>query len=328
MTDSAVRPWDGRDLADLFRLTPVSANHLRNRCAERNAHDRTYGGQLLAQALVAAAHTVPTDRTVSTMQFLFLQGTLHQHAIDFQVTPLQDGKRFTSRHVRGSQAGGRNVFDAQLSFATPLSAPAHMAPPEPSSAVLEDPETLPRPSDLPRAWADTIEAALGYCLVNHAVVDFRLPDAAEGLLLDLPEPRMRFWMKTHQALPDDAVLHAASFAYLSDWWLNYAAVGGHLAGLEPGKALYVASLNHAIWLHRPLCADDWLHFLPQHGDRGGGLQNVQPHLPRANGTAESRAPIPAASRAPAGREGRRAQRVRPTASRWVSSGLAQGSLNT
>lgn len=275
----SVRPWDGRDLADLFELTSISITQLRNRCAERNAHDRTYGGQLLAQALVAAAHSVPTGRPMSAMQFLFLQGTLHRQAIDFEVTPLQDGKRFTSRHVRGSQAGGRAVFDAQLSFAAPLPAPAHMAPPEPSSALQEDPETLPRPSDLPRAWADTIEAALGYCLVDHSVVDFRLPEAEAGLRLSLPEPRMRFWVKTHQALPDDPVLHAAAFAYLSDWWLNFAAVGGHLERLDAGKSLYVASLNHAIWLHGPLRADDWLHFdcrSPAAGD-GRGLTVARVH---------------------------------------------------
>jgi acyl-CoA thioesterase-2 len=273
-----VPAWGGADLVELLTLEPLSPTKFRNRCGDRNAHDRTYGGQVLAQALMAASRTAPAGRAATAMQFLFLQGALHREAIEFDVTALQDGKRFTSRHVRGAQYGGRLIFDAQVSFAVPLMAPAHAASIEPL-ALLETPEDLPRLSELPAAWGVEITRALGYGLVDKPAVDFRLPAAPTGLRLSLPEPRLRFWLKTSQTLPDASVLHAGAFAYLSDWWLNFASLGGHLPELSPDKGLYVASLNHAIWWHRPFRADEWLHFdcsSPAAGD-GRGLTVARVH---------------------------------------------------
>jgi acyl-CoA thioesterase-2 len=208
---------------------------------------------------MAAARTVPAGRAPTAMQLLFLQGARHHDAIGFDVTALQDGKRYTSRHVRGAQSDGRLVCDAQVTFAVALPAPAHAAPVDPA-ALREVPDDLPRLSDLPRDWANEILRALSYDLIDKAAVDFRLPAAAEGLRLDLPEPRLRFWLKASRTLPDDPPLQASAFAYLSDWWLNFPGPGGHLAQLAPDQALYVASLNHAIWWHRPFRADEWLHF--------------------------------------------------------------------
>lgn len=178
------------------------------------------------------------------------------------MTALQDGKRFSLRRVRGSQSGGRFIFDAQASFAVPLAAPSHAAPVEPL-ALLEAPENLPRLSELPAVWGTEVTRAPGYALVDKPAVDFCLPAALggpNGLCLSLPEPRLRFWLKTSHALPDPPMVHAAAFAYLSDWWLNYTSVGGHLQALGPEQGLYVASLNHTIWWHRPFRADEWLHF--------------------------------------------------------------------
>ena len=212
------------------------------------------------------------------MQLLFLQGALHQEAIGFDVTALQDGKRFTSRHVRGAESGWRLIFDAQLSFAVALPAPAHAAPVEPL-ALQENPVDLPRLSDLPAAWAAEIARAPGYSLVDLQAVDFRLPSVATGLWLNLPEPRPRFWLKTTQKLPADAMLHAGVFAYLPDWWLNFASLGGHLPALGPDQDLYVASLNHAIWWHRPFRSDEWMHFdcVSPAADDGSGLTVARMH---------------------------------------------------
>jgi acyl-CoA thioesterase II len=257
MSVHPIPAWDGRDLRDLLALDPIGASTFRTRCGDVNAHGRAYGGQILGQALMAAAHTVPVGRAATAMQFMFLQGTLHDEALDLQVTPLQDGKRFSARHVRGVQSRGRLVFDAQVSFAVPIDAPAHAVPPR---VPLEDPETLPTIDQLPSAWADAVERAVSYSMSLKPVLDFRLAAPPEYLRLDLPEPQLPFWVRVKDRLPDDPDLHAAAFAYLSDWWLNYSAVGGHQGDAESIGGLYVASLNHAIWLHRPLRADEWLHF--------------------------------------------------------------------
>ncbi len=257
MSTHPIPDWDARDLRELLALDEVGPGAFRTRASDANAHGRVYGGQVLAVALAAAARTVSPGRRATAMQFTFLQGTLHGEAVDVQVTALQDGKRFSSRHARGVQAGGRCVFDAQVTFALDFDAPEHGAgPPVP----LEDPETLPPIDQLPTAWGDAVEGALGFRMMPKAGVDFRLAGAPELLRLSLPEPRLRFWVRLAQPLGDDPHLHAAAFAYLSDWWINYAATGGHQQDAIARGGLYVASLNHAIWLHRPLRADDWLHF--------------------------------------------------------------------
>lgn len=260
MNDTALPPWDGRNLADLLTLARVGPMRFRNRFGDANAHDRAYGGQVLGQALMAAAQTVPADRVPTMMQFLFLQGTWHQQAIDLDVTALQDGKRFSSRHVRGRQHGGRVVLDAQVSFALPWQAPGHMAPAD-AAMRDEDPDRLPRLHELPGQWSNDLQRSVGYAFDPAALVDLRFADPKPGLRLALPEPRIRFWLKLRHPLPEGAHMHAAAFAYLSDYWINYCAVGGHVQPLlDRQGSLYVASLNHALWLHRSLRADDWLHF--------------------------------------------------------------------
>lgn len=258
--DDTLPPWNGQDLVDLLTLDAEGPWRLRNRFGDPNSHDRAYGGQILAQALMAAARSAPAGRAPTAMQFMFLQGTQHDRPITFDVTALQDGKRFTARHVRGSQAGGRLVLDAQVSFAVALEAPGHERPPLPASLIGEDPERMTRLCDLPVDWAADIGRALGYGLEQKDVIEFRLPEVPERMRLDLQAPRLRFWVRARQALPDDVHLHAAVLAYLSDWWMNFPAHGGHLQLLPPGARLYIASLNHALWFHRPPRADEWLHF--------------------------------------------------------------------
>lgn len=273
----AARAWDGADIAELLQMHTVGgpegarsgARTFRTRCGDANAHGRAYGGQILAQAVMAAARTVPRSpeaavpRAPSMLQFLFLRGTLHAEPIDLTVTPLQDGKRFSSRHVRGVQGQGRAVLDAQVTFAQPMPAPSHGAPapfgPE------EDPERLPGLADLPAAWGRTVQRAGGYTFNTKPAIDFRLavvPSGPNALLLDPREPRLRFWVRLRARVGRGRAEQAAAFAYLSDWWVNYPALGPHLEGIADGPGLYVASLNHAIWWHRPLDvrADEWLHF--------------------------------------------------------------------
>lgn len=279
MSDERLPAWDGRDLAELLALDATGDLHFRNRFGDANAHDRAYGGQILAQALLAAARTVAGDRAFTAMQFLFLQGTLHDRAIDFEVESLQDGKRFSSRHVRGTQQGGRTVLDAQVSFALPMDAPAHEIAP-PNAFANEDPEQLPRLTELPAAWGADLERACGYRFWTKDAIDFRFAAPPAGLRLDPREPRLRFWVRLKHRLGDDPHLHAAAFAYLSDWWLNFPALGGHVESLlANGRRMYVASLNHAIWLHRALRADEWLHFesISPAAGAGRGLSIARVH---------------------------------------------------
>ena len=275
MTAAALPACNPRDLEALLRLEPTGPSTFRSRCGYANARGTVFGGQLLAQSLMAASMTVPADRDVTALQFMFLQSADPARAIQFEVTPLQDGKRFASRHVRGTQAAtsgaaARLVLDAQVTFAVELPGPSHATP---WRAGNVDPGTLPRMTDLPADAADVVWRTLGYPL-DSSSLDLRIGDPVQGLGLDSPTAALTFWLKTLDPLPDDRMLQAAAFAFLSDWWINFAAVGVHVRQLErDGERLHVASLNHAIWFHRPLRADRWLCFDVQSPStaRGRGL---------------------------------------------------------
>ena len=269
--------WDGSDLPTLFTLDAIAPMHYRSRHGDANLNGRAYGGQVLGQTMMAASRTVDADRPATAMQFLFLQGTLPEQPVDFHVTALQDGKRFSSRHVRGTQGGSRNVFDAHLTFAQPVEAPRHAAR---TRAAETDPQRLGRLVDMPRSWDAVFRSRLGgYSLTDKPGIDFRVPDFDTQLDPATAGARIRFWMKTRRTLPAEPALHGAAFAYLSDWWLNFSSFAPHLRELDDERRLYVTSLNHGIWFHRPFHADEWLHVDSESpsADAGRGLSIGQVH---------------------------------------------------
>jgi acyl-CoA thioesterase-2 len=245
-----------RTLDALLALAPDGPGRWCSRHGDPNMNGRTYGGQLLGLALRAALHDVPPDRAASMMQFLFLQGAMPDEAINLQVTPLQDGRRFSARHVRASQGSGRTVLDAQVTCARALDAPFHAVP---SAAPTDErPESLARTKDLDAELLGPLSCLGGYSGGANAFIDMRLPEPDRQLALASMGGRLRFWLRISKPLSPDPKLHVAAFGYLSDWWLNFAALGLHLRALG-GRRLYIASLNHAMWLHRPFRADEWLH---------------------------------------------------------------------
>ena len=276
-----MRSWDGLDIEALLRLQRTGPSSFRSAYASPNERGTVFGGQLLAHALVAASMAAPPGRDATALQFMFLQSAVPTRPIDFEVTTLQDGKRFASRHVRGTQpadttGGARVVLDALVTFAVRLPGPEHTTP---SRAGVADPQTLPRLQDQPAEVADALWRTLGYPLESD-VLDLRLADPAQGLGLSASTAQLRFWLRLRRELPDEPALQAAAFAYLSDWWINFTSVGIHVPQmLKEGMRLHVASLNHAIWFHQPFRGDGWLHFdvrSPRAG-RGRGLSVATVH---------------------------------------------------
>ncbi|MBS0450005.1 MAG: thioesterase family protein [Proteobacteria bacterium] len=249
-------PWNEHNIEHLLALTECEPGCWRTRHGDANLNARSYGGQLLGQALMAGMMDVPADRVATMMQFLFLQGAMPDESLELRVTPLQNGKRFSSRHVRASQANGRVVLDAQVTCALPLEAPSHGAPS--SVPAGERPEDLAQLDDVDPALLRSFHRLGGYSGSRKPSIEFRIPDPRRQLSPEVMKGRFRFWMRSAQALPDDPRIQAAAFAYLSDWWVNFSALGHHLCELGE-RRLYIASLNHAIWLHRPFRADQWLH---------------------------------------------------------------------
>ena len=135
-------------------------------------------------------------------------------------------------------------------------------------------------ADVPQAWAASIQRLGGYSLREKACIEFRIPQAERQLDPAQAQSHLRFWLKARHALPPGAAMHASAFAYLSDWWINFASLAAHMRELDAAqRSVYVASLNHSIWFHSLPAADQWLH-VDSHSPcarDGRGLSIAQVH---------------------------------------------------
>ena len=193
---------------------------------------RLYGGQVVAQALRAACMTVdPTQQPHSLHAYFVRAGDEHQSVL-YEVDRIRDGRSFSTRQVVAYQAGGA-ILNLIASFHTPEDGP--------DIQEVEPPAGIPDPDDV----VDEI---------TDLYLDRRLIRRTNS-----PEPYALGWIRTTQRLPDDPVLHACALAYLSDEFLLGTALTPHPDAFDWNR-LFTASLDHALWFHRPVRADEWLLF--------------------------------------------------------------------
>jgi acyl-CoA thioesterase-2 len=247
--------WEGLRVADLVAVERIGGRHFRSRCSEDNRNGRVFGGQLLGQALNAAQACVPQDRTPSSLQVTFMQGALLDAPIDYRIVPLQEGKRFSSVCVMASQ-GERGVIEAHVTFSTPIASAHHM---------LAAPADVPAPEHL-ASLANMFTLGERYRGVDwphyaKPCVELRVADPGQHLVGTSAQPRMAFWVRLRVPLDDLPATHAAALAYLSDYWINSAAITHHIPARDAHAAAYIASLNHSLWMHTPGRADGWLLFV-------------------------------------------------------------------
>jgi acyl-CoA thioesterase-2 len=208
---------------------------------------RLFGGMVAAQSLVAAARTVDAG-SVHSLHSYFLRPGQHGVPIQFVVDRIRDGRTFTTRRVVAHQAG-EAIFSLEASFTLPEEGISHQ----------EDPPAVPQPAGLPE-WdlirPDHTEEHIRR--VEAAAISIRAcdPDGVqhrEGLL-----PMRRVWIRPRGELPDDPVMHAAMLTYASDRGMLSSIARMH--GFTSERRT-TASLDHAIWFHRPPRWDDWVLYL-------------------------------------------------------------------
>ncbi|VTU45506.1 Acyl-CoA thioesterase 2 (plasmid) [Variovorax sp. SRS16] len=253
---TAMTAWDGTSLDTLLDLERTGPSTWRTRWIDMNKNGRAYGGQTLGQAMAAACASAPAERHPTAMQLMFLSGVRPHAPVDFEVTALQDGKRFASRHVRASQ-GTRPVADAHVSFEVPTAGRSHQVD---ISPIESDPERCVPLSAMPCEWEARLNQVSGYSLTEKPCLEFRIPEPERQLFDPAAGHRIEFWTRVRSGITSTPHARAAAFAYTSDWWLNYSGAGGHLAGMTASEALYGASLNHGLWLYAGLDPTCWMLF--------------------------------------------------------------------
>ena len=238
------------NLVDLLDLEQIETNIFRGRSPEESLQ-RVFGGQVAGQALIAAGRTVDPDRPVHSLHAYFLRPGVPGVPIVYQVDRLRDGRSFTTRRVLGVQQG-RTIFALTADFHLPEPSPfEHQAPAPP----------VPGPEELPSAL-DEVGTVLGEMppfISRRQPFDLRYVERLRWRHEELVgvEPRVAVWLRTNGDLPDDPLIHACAVTYASDMTLLDAV----RVPIEPlwGKRHFdLASLDHAMWFHRPFRADDWL----------------------------------------------------------------------
>ncbi|HEY5680157.1 MAG TPA: acyl-CoA thioesterase II [Pseudomonadales bacterium] len=242
------------DLIDLLDLEEIEKNHYRA-TSPSEGWQRVYGGQVLGQALVAASRTVPEDRHAHSLHGYFLRGGDTTVPILYTVDRIRDGRSFTTRRVVAIQHG-KAIFNMAISFQIDEPGLSHQMPmPE-----VPDPEGLPDESELRKAWADKLPEPLEAAFDRERPIEVRPIDPVDVFAPEKRPPQQMCWMKCRDRLPDDPGLHQCVLAYLSDWSLLDTATLPHGVSFMQDN-MQMASLDHAMWFHRPFRADEWLLYV-------------------------------------------------------------------
>ncbi|WP_294567978.1 acyl-CoA thioesterase II [uncultured Arthrobacter sp.] len=214
---------------------------------------RVFGGQVLGQSLIAAIRTVEPTREVHSMHAYFLRAGDADLPITFGVQRLRDGRSFSARRTHAYQ-DGVPILSMIASFQEPDEGLSHQ---DPMPSGVPDPESLPSTADLLGGFDHPVARAWAFDRpfdVRH--LDSPLYVSNDGVR----EPRNAVWMKTFGPMPDDDGLHRAALAYASDYTLLEPILRPHgLSWIHPGMS--VASLDHAMWWHRPVRVDEWLLYV-------------------------------------------------------------------
>ncbi|WP_241973545.1 MULTISPECIES: acyl-CoA thioesterase II [unclassified Cryobacterium] len=223
---------------------------------------RVFGGQVLAQSLVAAMRTVPDDRHVHSMHGYFLRPGDVGQPITFSVDRIHDGRSFSTRRTQAYQ-DGHPILSMIASFQDDDEGLEHQ---------IEMPTDMPDPESLPTA-ADAlaqVDHSIARYWANERPFDMRHLPSPIYLKVDGEHTsRQAVWMKTMGPLPDDPDLHRAALAYASDYSIMEPVMRRHgVAWATPG--LKVASLDHAMWFHRFGRVDEWMLYVQDSPTAQGG----------------------------------------------------------
>jgi acyl-CoA thioesterase-2 len=211
---------------------------------------RVFGGQVAGQALVAAGRTVDPDRFVHSLHGYFVRPGDPTVPIEFRVEKIRDGRSFSVRRSTAQQHG-KTIFFMSASFQVVEQGLDHHTP---------APTGVPGPDEVPTLadWVQRYPERVGAFASAPRAVDVRyvglpgwVPPGDRA-----PSDQQRVWMRIAGKLPDDPLIHACALTYASDLSLLDTVLSVHGEVWGPGGVIG-ASLDHALWLHRPFRADEW-----------------------------------------------------------------------
>lgn len=252
-------------LLGILDLEAIEHNLYRGR-GPSEGWQRVYGGQVLGQALVAAVRTVPQDRVAHSAHAYFLLPGDPTVPIVYDVERIRDGGSFNTRRVKAIQHG-RAMFAMSVSFHKHEDSFEHHS----QMPKVPAPEDLPSEQDLKARMIAHLPENIRSYWERERPIEMRPVEITRWLEREPRQPVQHIWMRANGTLPDELPLHQCVLAYASDFTLLDTALIAH------GKLMFdpdvqLASLDHAMWFHRPFRADQWLLYVQEspnaHGGRG------------------------------------------------------------
>src|SRR5271167_1733713 len=242
-----------QDVLAILDLETLEVNLFRGR-SPQSRWQRVFGGQVIGQALVAACRTVEdvTARPPHSLHAYFLLGGDPKVPIIYEVDRIRDGKSFTTRNVKAIQHG-RAIFSMSVSF--------HLSEPGLTHQVkmpeVPKPDELPGDEELKERILPLMPEPVRRYYERERPIELRPVEFSRYLGEQPPDGRFHVWMRATARLPDDPAIHQCVLAYASDMTLLDSALIPHGRSVFE-KTIMAASLDHALWFHRPCRADEWL----------------------------------------------------------------------
>lgn len=249
-------------LLDILDLEPLEHNLFRGR-SPQVGWQRVFGGQVIGQALVAAIRTVE-DRAVHSLHGYFMRPGDPNVPIIYEVDRIRDGRSYATRRVVGIQHG-HAIFSMSASF--------HNAEPgfDHQSAMpdVPAPDELPNEGQLAEAFKDKMPENMRAYWESERPIEVRPVDVSRFTKPEPMEAKQNVWLRATGKMPDDPALHQCTMAYASDLMLLDTALIAHGRILFDPK-LMLASLDHALWFHRPFRTDEWFLYSQDSPSGSGG----------------------------------------------------------
>ncbi|MER7787819.1 acyl-CoA thioesterase II [Streptomyces sp. NPDC097640] len=260
-----------QNLLDLLDLERIDEDIFRGTSGAAPLVPRVFGGQVAAQALIAAGRTVPADRPAHSLHSYFLRPGDPNVPIVYTVDRIRDGFSFTTRRVVAVQHG-RPIFHLSASFQRHEEGLEHQEP----MPDVPDPLTLPAGEELLPRYAHLFSgpSVIERMLEARGAIDLRYVDAPPYASVGQPrEPKSQVWFRTNGKLDgaaDDPLMHICLVTYVSDMTLLDSVLLAHGRGGWVVGDIVGASLDHAMWFHRPFRADEWLLYDQESPSASGG----------------------------------------------------------
>jgi acyl-CoA thioesterase-2 len=263
-------------LVDLLDLEELEVNIFRGRSPQEQ-RQRVFGGQVAGQALVAAGRTVERG-VVHSLHAYFLRPGDPSTPILYLVDRVRDGRTFTTRRVSAIQHG-HTIFILSASFQPVEEGPRHQIPLPPAP----DPESLPTFGERLAPILDRLHPDVRRWVTRDRPIDVRNVEWVDPFHPTSRPPRQLVWVRADGRLPDPLLLHQCVVAYLSDLTLLDTAALPHAIPWNDPRYV-MASLDHAMWFHRPFRADEWLLYAQESPSAEGARGFTMGHLFTRDGT--------------------------------------------